>query len=111
MHILLAVGVTILTAGAAAQAPVLAAKAPITVTFLNTLAVEDALSFLSKYSGVTIEIDQSVPPGTLKEPLYDASPITMREVTIEQALQMLTRLKGLDYTIVDARLVRVFKKA
>jgi hypothetical protein len=110
MHILLAVGVTILTAGTAqATQPALAAAQPITVTFVQA-KFDDALTHLARVSGVTIEIDQTVTEEVRRQPVYE-SPITMRELSIEEAIATLTRLKGLSYTIVNAKMVRVFKKA
>jgi hypothetical protein len=112
MHILLAVGVTtLLTAGSPSQGqqPTLVATPPITITFVNA-AFEDALAALAKISGVMIEIDQTVSAEIRRQPVYDSA-ISVREVSLEQTIETLTRLKGLSYSIVDAKMVRIFKKA
>lgn len=112
MHVLLAVGVTtLLAAGSPSQGsqPALVGTPPITITFVNA-AFEDALTFLAKTSGVTIEIDQTVTGEIRRQPVYDSA-ISVREVSLEQTIEMLTRLKGLSYSIVDAKMVRIFKQA
>jgi hypothetical protein len=110
MNILIAVGVTILTAGAAqsSQPAGLVTGEPINVTFVNA-PFEDALTMLAKASGVTIEIDQTVTQAQRREPVYD-SPIRLRDVSLEGALDTLTRLKGLSYSIVSAKMVLIYKK-
>jgi hypothetical protein len=110
MQILLIAGVTLLTAGAPdqGQQPALVAIPPVTVTFLQP-SFEDAMSSLAQMSGVLIEIDQTVTSDVRRQPVAE-SPITMRAVTLEQAVEVLTRLKGLSYSMVDAKTVRIFKK-
>jgi hypothetical protein len=111
MHTLLAVGVTILTAGSPAQArPELIPSQPINVTFVMPVAFEETLSFLAKASGVTIELDDTVTPEIRKLPLSTYA-ISFRGATFEEALSQMTMLKGLSYTIVDAKTVRIYKKA
>ena len=112
MHILLAVGVTtLLTAGLPGQGqpPTLASSPPLTITFI-TATFEDALTQLARVSGVTIEIDRTVTEEIRRQPVSESA-ISLREATLEQAIEMLTGLKGLSYTIVDAKMVRVFKQA
>jgi hypothetical protein len=109
MHTLLAVGVTILTATAPAQ-PTLAPTQPLNVTFVMPVAFEDTMSFLAKMSGVAIELDGTVPADLRQQPL-SGSAISLRGVTLEEAIAQLTRVKGLDYTVVDEKTVRIYKKA
>jgi hypothetical protein len=111
MHTLLAVGVTILTATAPAQPQLsLAATPPLNVTFVMPVAFEDTISFLAKMSGVVIELDDTVSTDVRQQPL-SGSAISLRGVTLEEAIAQLTRVKGLDYTIVDEKTVRIYKKA
>jgi hypothetical protein len=108
MHILLAVGVTLLAAGQAAPPPALSAAQPITITFVNA-PLQDALTSLARLSGVVIEIDQTVTEEMRRQPVHQST-IRMRELSLEEAIGTLTRLNGLSYTIVDARMVRISRK-
>ena len=107
MHMLLAVGLTLLTA-AMPQAQTLAPTPPLTVTFVDT-SFEEAVSFIAKLAGLTIEIDQSVSQELQREPIA-GGPIKLRDVTIEEALRTLTERNGLAYSIVSAKAVRIYKK-
>ena len=112
MHMLLAVGVTILTATTPSQPtlqPALSSAPPMTITFVQA-PFDDALTQLARLSGVTIEIDRTVTEEVRRQPVYESA-ISMRAVSVEEAIATLTRLKGLSYSIVDARMVRVFKQA
>ena len=109
MHTLLAVGVTILTATAQPQ-PTLAVTQPLTVTFVTPVTFEDTISFLAKTSKVTIEMDNTVPPDVRRQALADSA-ISLRGVTLEEAIAQLTRLKGLDYSVTDEHTIRIYKKA
>jgi hypothetical protein len=117
MHILLAVGVTVLTATTPAQTstpqPVLAPTQPLSVTFVVDASkrptFEEAISFLARYATIAIELDGSV-PGEIREQAVADSTLSMRGVSLEEGIAMLTRIKGLSYSIVDAKTVRIFKK-
>ena len=109
MHILLAVGVTLLTATMPQGQAALDPAPPITVTFVDS-SFEDAVSFIAKYAKLTIEIDQSVSQELRREPIA-GGPIKLRDVTIEEALRTLTERNGLAYSIVNAKTVRIYKKA
>ena|SRR5689334_16609590 len=107
MHALLAVGITILTATAQ---PTLTPSQPINVTFVMPVSFEKAISFLSQFSGVTIEVDDSVSEELRQEPLADYA-MKFAGATFEQAIAQITRVKGLTYTIVDEKTIRISKKA
>ena len=109
MQILLAVGVTLLTATLPQSEAALAPAPPITVTFVDA-SLADAVSFIAKFARLTIEIDQSVSQELQREPIA-GGPITMRDVTIEEALRTVTARNGLAYSIVNAKTVRIYKKA
>jgi type II secretory pathway component GspD/PulD (secretin) len=108
MQILLAVGVTLLTATVPQPVQALAPATPITITFVKA-SFEDAISAIAQVSGVTIEIDQSVSEQVRRASVADYA-LTMRGVTLEEALELLTSQKGLTYSIADTRTVRIFKK-
>jgi len=109
MHILLAIGVAILTAGATgAQRATLAATEPIHVTFVKA-TFEEALGSLARVAKVTIEIDRSV-TAEVRQQLINNTPVRIAGATLEQTIDLLTRQMGLSYTIVDTRLVRIFKQ-
>ena len=109
MHILLAVGVTLLTAALPDQGQTaLAPATPVNITFVNA-SFEEAVSTIARVTGVTIEIDQSVPTELRREPIAEG-PINLRGTTIEQTLEFVTARKGLAYSIVNAQTVRIYKK-
>jgi hypothetical protein len=110
MHILLAVSVTtILTATTPQAPPALAPSAPVTLTFRDT-TLDEAISMLARYSGVTIEIDQSVSPDVMRQPIAAGGRMMFREVTLEEAIAQLTRVNGLSYAVIGEKAVRIFKK-
>ena len=97
MHILLAVGVTLLTATLPQSQAALAPAPPISVTFVDA-SFEDAVSFIAKFARLTIEIDQSVPQELRRDAIAGA-PIKLQDVTIEEALGALTERNGLAYSL------------
>jgi hypothetical protein len=118
MHILLAVGVTVLTTIASAQTltppqtllTAANANKPMSVSFNKTAPFEDAISILSKSSGVPIEFDQTVTEETRRQPMTD-SMITLRNVILEEAVAVLTGRMGLSYIVLEGKMIRIFKKA
>ena len=106
MHTLLALGVTVLTASSPAQ-PTLAATQPFSVVFVMP-KFEQAISSLAQMTGVTIEIDQTVADEIRRQPVADTT-LNFRDVKLEEAIGLITRLKGLSYTIVDERTIKIFK--
>lgn len=112
MHILLIVGVTLLTAGAPNQPQPtgLGALPPLNLTLVKG-SFEEAISTIARMSGVMIELDQSVSDEVRKASLVDNGPIRLRGASFEQTIDVLTRLKGLSYSIVDGTSVRIYKKA
>ena len=106
MHTLLALGVTVLTASSPAQ-PTLAATQPFSVVFVMP-KFEQAISSLAQMTGVTIEIDQTVGDDIRQQPVADTA-LNFRDVKLEEAIGVITRLKGLSYTVVDEKSIRIFK--
>ena len=110
MQTLLALGVTILTAAAPVQSqPAHVQAKPVTINFVNA-TFEDAISFLAKYAQVTIELDQTVTPEMRLQKVAGGR-LVFRDVSFDEALAELTRLHGLSYTVVDEKMIRIFKKA
>ena len=108
MHILLAIGITILTATQAQAPPSLAPTEPLkAMTFVNA-EFRDAISLVAKSGGIVIEMDQTVSDSMQRQKI---GTMRMRDVTVEQAVAQLTRVVGLSYTVVDGKTVRIFKKA
>ncbi|HYB95288.1 MAG TPA: hypothetical protein VEC39_09965 [Vicinamibacterales bacterium] len=105
MQLILVLGVYVMTAGAPAQAPT--AAQPITITFVKS-TVEDALSFLARAAGMTVEIDESVTVATRREPLTDDT-LKLHGVTFEEALTLIVNRKGLAYSI-EGKTMRVYRK-
>ena len=89
-------------AGDAPATPGLLGGGPITLTFRNTVTLDEAISTLARVSGAVIEISQTVAEDLRKEPLSPDSPILMRNVTVEQAIETLARLKGLSSSVVGS---------
>ena len=106
MHTLLALGVTVLTASSPAQ-PTLAATQPFSVVFVMP-KFEQAISSLAQMTGVTIEIDQTVGDDIRQQPVADTA-LNFRDVKLEEAIRVITRLKELSYTVVDDKSIRIFK--
>jgi hypothetical protein len=112
MSILLAGIVSILTAAAPVQpqAPTgLLDTSPITITFTNAVTLDQAISTLSKLSGVVVEVGKNVPEDVMQQPV-SPSTISMRNVTLEQAFGTVTDLKGLSFAVINPKLVVIFKK-
>ena len=110
MHVLLAVGVTLLTATLAEQGQTALGQAsPVNITFVKA-SFEEAVSAIARVTGMMIELDQSVADELRREPIGEG-PINLRSTTIEQAHEFVTARKGLTYSMVNAQTVRIYKKA
>ena len=109
-HLLIA-GVLVLasTATSAAQSPETPLTAgPITVTFFEA-PLEDAVSFIARAAGITIEFDATVTEEMRHVPLPNHR-LRLVNSTVEQALGALTSIHGLTYTIIGPKAVRISKK-
>lgn len=111
MQIFLAAAVTVLAVSTPAQpqSPSQALNQPITITFINTVTVEQALSTMAKLSGLVLEISE-VPEDVRRQRLSPSSTISLRNVTIERALQQFTEMKGLAFVVVESKTLVVFTK-
>lgn len=108
MHILLAVGVTILAAQAPAQSA-LAATRPLDIVMLKA-SFEEALSVIASQAGVVIEIDQSVDAATRQSAIADG-PMRLNSSELTSTIDWLTAARGLSYSIVGPKAIRIYKKA
>ena len=96
------------TASSAAQSQAPLAAGPITVTFFEA-KLEDAVSFIARFAGITIEFDATVTEEMRHVPLPNHR-LRLLNVTVEQALDALTSVHGLTYTITGPKAVRITKK-
>jgi type II secretory pathway component GspD/PulD (secretin) len=109
-HLLLA-GVMVLSATGSAAAQVQPATlpgAPITITFVDA-RLEDALSFIAKHAGFTLELDASITEEMRRSPVPQ-QPIRLTNITVAEALDMVTSLSGLTYTIAGPKTIRISRK-
>ena len=109
-HLLIA-GVLVLasTADSSAQSQVAPLTAePINLTFVEA-PLEDAVSFIARFAGITIEFDATVTDEMRRVPLANHR-LRLVNATVEQALDALTSIHGLTYTITGPKAVRISKK-
>ena len=76
----------------------------VTVKFVNT-PFEDVIGFLAKYVGIELQFDDSAS----SERRTTRITVSMSDVTLEEALDTLTRLAGLSYAVVDAQTIRIIQ--
>jgi hypothetical protein len=109
-HLLLA-GVMVLSATAAqAQTQQLAVPTtPINLVFLE-VPLQDAMSFIARQAGITIEFDATVTEEARRAPL-EKQPIRMNNASVEEAIGILTWTNGLTYKIIGPKAVRISKKS
>ena len=109
-HLLIA-GVMVLatTAGSAAQVQLVPLNAePITLTFFEA-PLEDAVTFIARSAGITVEFDATVTEEMRHVPLANHR-LRLLNVTVEQALDALTSVHGLTYAVTGPKAVRITKK-
>jgi len=105
-HLLLA-GVIAFSA-TAAQAQLALPTTPINLVFLE-VPLQDAMSFIARQAGITIEFDATVTEEARLAPLAK-QPVRLNNVTVEEALGFLTSSNGLTYTITGPKAIRISKK-
>ena len=110
MHVLVALGVTILAATQTQTPFSLLPAQPMSLTFIATVPFEKAISTIAEVNGITIEFDQTVTEEMRRAPVSSSGTLNMRNVVAEDAIQMLTKLQGLSYLVLDRKTVRIFKK-
>jgi len=109
-HLLLA-GVMVLasTATSAAQTQAPLTAQPINLTLFVEAPLEDAVSFIARFAGITIEFDATVTEEMRQVPVANHR-LRLVNATVEQALDALTSIHGLTYTIIGPKAVRISKK-
>jgi type II secretory pathway component GspD/PulD (secretin) len=109
MRIRLLTGVSILARAisAAAQTPQLdtSAARSLSIRFVDA-TIERAIATVSRIGGITVQVDATV----TDEIQNRLRPMTLREASVEQALDAITRVSGLSYSVVDGKTVRIFKR-
>ena len=110
MHILLALGVTILAATQTQTPFSLLPTQPMSLTFIASVPFEKAISTIAEVTGVTIEFDQTVTEEVRRAPVSTSGTVNLRNVIAEQAIKTLTELQGLSYLVLDRKTVKIFKK-
>ena len=103
---MLAVGVITLLAAHAAGAQQLAPRTtdPITLHLTNA-TFDDAIGFLGKHAGIAVEFDGSA----TRERRNTKLTVRMEKVTLEEALDTLTRMAGLTYKVVDPQTILIYQ--
>jgi type II secretory pathway component GspD/PulD (secretin) len=79
-------------------------RGPLTIHFVNT-SFEDVIGFVAKYAGILVEMDESA----TRERRNTMITVRLKGVTVEEALDHLTRLAGLSYMVVDAQTIRIYQ--
>ena len=110
MRYFLLAGVLVLsaTATSAAQTQAALSTKPLTVRFVDA-RLGDVLTFIARTAEVTIEFDANVTEEMQRAPLSDPT-LMMRDVTIEEALSLITLRNGLTYTVIGPKAIRVSTK-
>lgn len=81
---------------------------PLTVTFVDS-RLEDALTFLARSAGLTIEFDATLTEEVRQAPMVDST-LKMQDVTVEEALSLISTRNGLAYTVIGPKAIRISKK-
>ena len=103
---MLAVAVITLLAASALGAQQLAPRntEPLTIHLVNT-TFEDALGFTAKHAGIEVEFDGSAS----RERRATKLTLRMEKVTLEEALDTMTRMAGLAYKVADPQTVVIYQ--
>ena len=103
---MLAVVVITLLAAYAADAQQLAPRKtePITIHLVST-TFDDAIGFVGRHSGIEVQFDDSASPERRSTRLT----LNIKDATLEEALETMTRLAGLTYKVVDAQTILIYQ--
>jgi hypothetical protein len=103
---MLAIAVITLLTVYAANAQQLAPRntEPITIHLVNT-TFEDAIGFVGRHAGIAVQFDDSATAERRTTRLL----LTMKDVTLEEALDTMTRLAGLTYKVVDVQTILIYQ--
>jgi hypothetical protein len=103
---MLAIAVITLLTVYAANAQQLAPRntEPITIHLVNT-TFEDAIGFVGRHAGIAVQFDDSATAERRTTRLL----LNMKDVTLEEALDTMTRLAGLTYKVVDVQTILIYQ--
>jgi hypothetical protein len=110
MRHLLIVGVLFLTSATSTAVGVDAQQLaprntePITIHLAGT-TFEDAIGFVAKYAGIETQFDDTATSERRQTKLT----LALNDVTLEEALDAMTRLSGLSYKVVGAQTIRIYQ--
>jgi type II secretory pathway component GspD/PulD (secretin) len=77
---------------------------PITIHLVNS-PFEEAIAFLGRQAGIAVEFDESAS----RERRNTKLTLRMEKVTLEEALDTMTRMAGLSYQVVDPQTIRIYQ--
>jgi len=103
---MLAVAVITLLAAHAVEAQQLAPRnaEPMTIHLVNA-TFEDAIGFVGKQAGIDVQFDDTA----TRERRNTKLTLRMERVTLEEALDTLTKWSGLTYKVVDAQTILIYQ--
>jgi hypothetical protein len=105
MRMLAVAAITFLAAlGADAQQLAPRNTEPITIHLVNS-TFDDAIGFLGRQAGIEVEFDESA----TRERRNTKLTLRMEKVTLEEALDTMTRLAGLTYKVVDPQTILIYQ--
>ena len=78
---------------------------PLTIHFVNS-TLDDAMTFLAKQTGIEIQWDETVTPDRRRAKVT----LRMEEATLAEVLEALTSRIGLNYRVVDAQTIRIYRQ-
>jgi hypothetical protein len=101
---MLAVAVITLLAALAADAQQLAPRNtdPVTIRLVNA-TFDDAIGFVARHAGIEVQFDETA----TNERRTSKLTLSMKGVTLEEAIETMTRLSGLTYKVVDAQTILI----
>jgi len=77
---------------------------PIKIVLVN-VTFEEAIGFVSKQVGIEVQFDDSA----TRERLNAKLTLKLEGVTLEEALDTITRVSGLTYKVVDAQTILIYQ--
>lgn len=77
---------------------------PITLHLVNA-TFDDAIGFLGRQAGIDVQFDDTAS----RERRNTKLTLRMEKVTLEEALDTLTRFAGLTYKVVDAQTILIYE--
>jgi hypothetical protein len=105
MRMFVVAALTVLAADAAdAQQPALRNAGPITVIFVNT-EFDRVIGLVAKYGEIDVQFDDSI----TRERRATKITVRMKDVTVEEAVDAITREAGVAYKVVDPHTILIYE--